>query len=210
MQNNEIYIVDDDPAIIDSLSLLLEALDFQITSFKNGQEFLEFDLRDFQGCVLLDVRMPGKDGMTVLQETLTKYPNTAIIMISGHGDIPMAIKAMELGAVDFIEKPFRSSKLRQAIKKADSLVQAEKRRDVFSKEAQQKIALLTPRELEVGEKLADGKPNKIVAFELGISIRTIEAHRAKILSKLQVRSLADLVKLFLANSNLENVVERDQ
>ena len=193
-----VCVVDDDPAILDSLEMLLETAGSTVSTYPNGLSFLESDIRRFQGCVLLDVRMPEKDGLTVLSEALELNPNLYIIMMSGHGDIPMAVKALKKGAKDFIEKPFRGPVIVDAIDKARQRIVLNDREIRFVEQAKSRIALLTPRELEITEKLTEGKPNKIVAFELGISIRTVETHRAKILSKMQIRSLADLVKMHLA------------
>ncbi len=195
---HHVCIVDDDPAVSRSLALLLETNGCKVTHYPSGVDFLNSDIRNFRGCVLLDVRMPGKDGITVLKEALQINPNLQVVMISGHGDIPMAIKAIELGAVNFIEKPFRSSSIMQALEKACSQLDKFDAKNKFYETAKLRLSRLTPRELEISEKLIEGKSNKIVAFELGISIRTVETHRGHILSKMQVRSLAELVKLHLA------------
>jgi len=199
--NHNVYVVDDDPAVADSLQILLETAGCFVTAFSSGVQFLESDLRRFKGCVLLDVRMPEKDGLTVLTEAMEVNPNLYVVMMSGHGDIPMAVRALKMGAVDFIEKPFAGSVILDVIEKACARLELVDAEEQFAENARARIASLTPRELEITEKLVDGKPNKIVAFELGISIRTVETHRARILSKLQVRSLADLVKIHLASQN---------
>lgn len=198
MLKHDVCVVDDDPAIADSLEMLLETAGCSVTTFSSGVQFLNSDIRSFHGCVLLDVRMPEKDGLTVLTEALAINPNLYIVMMSGHGDIPMAVKALKKGAVDFIEKPFQGSVILEAMEKACARLTKSEREHDFTLKAKSYLAQLTPRELEITEKLVEGKPNKIIAFELGISIRTVETHRARILSKMQVRSLAELVKMHLA------------
>lgn len=195
--NYSIAIVDDDPAVSDSLMLLLEAADYETTIYNSGDIFLNNDVRSMKGCVLLDVRMPGKDGLTVLQDAKKKNPNLMFIMMSGHGDIPMAVKALKLGAEDFIEKPFLAEKLLSVIEKTYQKINKQTDKEYLVVNAQSLLSTLTPRELEIAEKLSNGKANKIVAFELGISIRTVETHRSRIMSKLGIRSLADLVKIYL-------------
>ena len=194
---HNIAIVDDDPAVRDSLTTLLEAAGHTTKSFKSGNLFLETEAANWQGCVLLDVRMPGKDGLTVLQEALALNPALHIVMMSGHGDIPMAVKALRLGAHDFIEKPFQASTIMAVMEKTcEDLDRMSKQGDKIIK-AEQLIALLTPREIEVAKKLGQGKPNKIVSFELDISVRTVETHRARVMSKLRIQSLAELVRILI-------------
>jgi len=198
MLQHDVCVVDDDPAIADSLQMLLETAGCKVTAYSSGVQFLNSDVRNFHGCVLLAVRMPEKDGLTVLSEALEINPNLYIVMMSGHGDIPMAVKALKKGAIDFIEKPFQGSVILEAMEKACARLKNSDRDHDFAAKAKSYLAQLTPRELEITEKLVEGKPNKIIAFELGISIRTVETHRARILSKMQVRSLAELVKMHLA------------
>jgi len=197
-QNRNVGIIDDDPAIRDSLELLLETAGYTVTTFCSGIQFLDSDFRRFHGCLLLDVRMPEKNGLTVLSEALAINPNLHVIMMSGHGDIPMAVKALKKGALDFIEKPFRASMILEAMEKACLSLESTDRGQQYRAQAKSDIAQLTPRELEITKKLVEGQPNKIIAFELGISIRTVETHRARILAKMQIRSLADLVKMYIA------------
>jgi len=196
--NHDVCVVDDDPAVANSLQMLLETAGCKVTTYSSGVQFLNSNVKGFHGCVLLDVRMPEKDGLTVLSEALDLNPNLYIVMMSGHGDIPMAVKALKIGAIDFIEKPFQASVILEALEKACSRLNSADRDLQYAAESKSRLNALTPRELEITEKLVEGKPNKIIAFELGISIRTVETHRARILSKMQVRSLADLVKMYLS------------
>lgn len=197
-----VCIVDDDEAMGDSLRLLLETAGCIVTLYQSGEAFLLSDLRRLSGCVLLDVRMPGKDGLTVLSEALKINPNLVVVMISGHGDIPMAVEALKLGALNFIEKPFQAKVILESVERACALIDCTDKEFSERSKAKSLIAKLTPRELEVTEKLVEGKSNKIVAFEMGVSTRTVETHRARVLSKLQVRSLADIVKLHLAATSV--------
>lgn len=196
--DRNVCIVDDDPAVLDSLSLMLETAGCTVTTFPDGDSFLCSDIENFFGCVLLDVRMPGKDGLKVLKEALRISPGLQIVMISGHGDIAMAVKAVKDGARDFIEKPFKADIILPALHKACEELSARETDKQFELQARTLLGKLTNRERDVLERLVEGKPNKIVAFELGISIRTAETHRARILQKTGVRSLAELVKMHVA------------
>ena len=193
-----VTLVDDDPDFCKSLSGLLKEAGYTVRSFHNGISFLKTDLTKIEGCVLLDVRMPIKDGLTVLSEALEINPRLYVVMMSGHGDIPMAVKALKLGALDFIEKPFPAAVLFSALEKIDEVRSLELLKHQMEIESKERVGQLSPRELEIAEKLTDGKSNKIIAFELSISIRTVEVHRAHVMSKLQARSLADLIKTCLA------------
>lgn len=196
--NHTVCIVDDDIAVSNSLKMMLETVGCTIITFDNGESFLNSDLAHFDGCVLLDVRMPGKDGLTVLTEALQINPNLKIIMMSGHGDISMAIGALKSGAQHFIEKPFKAAEIISALENACDSLAEKSVDDEFKRAAKLSLAMLTPRENEVLDRLVEGKPNKIIAFELGISTRTVETHRARISQKTRVRSLAELVKMRLA------------
>lgn len=196
--NHKVCIVDDDPAVRDSLTLMLETIGCATTSYPDGDSFLQSDLKNLKGCVLLDVRMPGKDGMSVLREALNINPNLQFVMISGHGDIAMAVRAVKDGAQDFIEKPFKADVIVPALERACEKLSETSSERKFEAESKENLAQLTKREMDVLERLVEGKPNKIVAFELGISIRTAETHRARILQKTRVRSLAELVKMHVA------------
>jgi two-component system response regulator FixJ len=198
--NHKICIVDDDPAVLDSLKLMLETVGADISTFGEGSSFLRSELQRYRGCILLDVRLPGDDGLTVLKKALAINPNLQIIMMSGHGDIAMAIAALKSGAQDFIEKPFKADEIMSKLTAAcEGLIETEAERK-FAEQARSNLALLTPRENDVLDRLVEGKPNKIIAFELGISVRTVETYRARILQKTRVRSLAELVKMHVVAS----------
>jgi two-component system response regulator FixJ len=190
-----ICIVDDDPAVLDSLKLMLETVGYSILTFSDGESFLRSDVRHFDGCILLDVRLPGDDGLTVLAKALAMNPNLQIIMMSGHGDIAMAIKALKAGAQDFIEKPFKADEIFSAFSKANIKLISARENQELEMQARSNLALLTARENDVLNRLVEGKPNKVIAFELGLSVRTVETYRARISQKTRAGSLAELVKM---------------
>lgn len=189
------YIVDDDHAVRESLEFLLETHGFSVTPFISGDAFLESDLGSVTGPILLDVRMPGRDGLETLKELLMINNRLSVIMMSGHADVAMAVRALKYGAADFIEKPFKSHDILAAIERVMPDVNQSVFDDNGREEKLKKLAKLTNREREVMSGLVEGKPNKIVAADLGLSVRTVETHRAHLLSKLEVKSLSDLVRL---------------
>jgi two-component system response regulator FixJ len=188
-----IHIIDDDDHVRASLGLLLETSGFTVLSFASGDLHIA-DNPALDGAVLiLDVRMPGRDGLETLAHVRMRAPSVPVIMISGHGDVPLAVKAMQIGANDFVEKPFVASRILDAIERLGQVNSSAPGEHAVS----DALACLTPREAEVARLLADGKPNKIVAYDLGVSVRTVETHRAHLMSKLGIRSLADLVRLVI-------------
>lgn len=196
--SESILIVDDDPDVRDSLKALLESAGYAVRDFASPATILaERDL-DSAACLVADIRMPGMDGLSLQQELLKREIVLPIIFVTGHGDVPLAVRAMKAGAVDFVEKPFDDELLLGSIEKAVVLKsQASDKADVV-RAAQEKIAKLTPREHEVLEHLVAGRPNKIIAYELDISPRTVEIHRAHLMEKMEARSLSDLVRSALA------------
>jgi len=196
MSHKEIYIIDDDIAVRDSLSFLLETHGFRVTAFENGDLFLETDLSHYHAPILLDVRMPGRDGLEVLKIALEKNPKLNFIMMSGHADISMAVRALKLGAVDFIEKPFQGANILSILERLTSEEQTSQA-SPEQQSARDQIEKLTKRETEISALLVDGKANKEIANTLEISVRTVETHRAHIMSKLDIKSLSDLVKIWL-------------
>lgn len=190
-----IHIIDDDEHVRASLGLLLETSGFAVLSFVSGDNHIAENPSLDAAVLILDVRMPGRDGLETLAHVRARAPNVPVIMMSGHGDVPLAVKAMQIGANDFVEKPFVASRILDAIER---LGQAGSPATNLS-EVSDALDVLTPREAEVARLLADGKPNKIVAHDLGVSVRTVETHRARLMSKLGIRSLADLVRLVIQN-----------
>ena len=192
-----VFIVDDDPAIRFAMQALMDSVNLRHEIFGSGDEFLEGVSDERPGCLVLDIRMPGLGGLE-LQEELIKRGNTLpVIFITGHGDVPMAVDAMQKGAVDFIQKPFRDQDLLDRIREA--LRTDAERREEQQKHAEvsERLSRLTNREREVFDLVVTGKPNKVIAYELGVSQRTVEIHRARVMEKMQARSLADLVKMHM-------------
>lgn len=193
-----VYIVDDDDAVRDSLQALLESRDFRVESFASGDAFLALDRLAPVGCVVSDIRMPGLDGLQLQSALKARELQLPLMFITGHGDVPVAVTAMKAGAVDFIEKPFEEEVLLAAVDRAIRLSREVRSRDAETAEMRRRIDDLTAREREVMVCLAQGKQNKVIALELGISPRTVEIHRARVLEKMAARSLSDLVRAALA------------
>jgi FixJ family two-component response regulator len=193
--NKVVYIVDDDDAIRDSLALLLKSEGYQTRSCANAESFLaKFDDTE-QAIVLLDIAMPGISGLALQQYLLEKKIYIPIIFLTGHGDVTTAVNAMKAGACDFIEKPFDNNVLLKRISKC-FLIKAKLDQAVQEKtDNKRKLSLLTHRESQVLDKMIDGKQNKVIGAELGISTRTVEIHRANIMHKLNARSLSDVVRI---------------
>ncbi len=192
-----IFVVDDDEAVRLSTEMLIRSMGLRAESFDSAAEFLEdFDPQQ-PGCVILDIRMPGMSGLE-LQEHLNALGATIpVIFVTGHGDVPMAVKAMKAGAVDFLQKPFRDQELIDRVHAA--LDRDSENRELSAARAriQARIDTLTSREIEVMEKVVDGRANKQIASELGLSPRTVEIHRARVMSKMRADSLPDLVRKVL-------------
>lgn len=189
--------MDDDADVRDSLRLLLESSDFHVETFDSATAFLLHPHAP-HSCVVTDVRMPGMDGLA-LQEELGRRNNLLpVIIMTGHGDVPLAVRAMRAGAIDFLEKPFEHEALVASIKRALEMRSRSLNRHATARAAEDLLGQLTERERQVFELLVAGKPNKVVAFELDISPRTVEIHRARVMEKSGARSLAELVRLALA------------
>jgi two-component system response regulator FixJ len=193
-----VYIVDDDQAIRHAMELLMRSVGLDYEIFHSGDDFLSNHSNDRAGCLVLDIRMPGLGGLE-LQEKLNESGSTLpVIFITGHGDVPMAVEAMQKGAVDFIQKPFRDQELLDRI--GEALKTDQERRSAREEKAEvlTRIEKLTNRERQVLDLVVTGKPNKVIAYELGVSQRTVEIHRARVMEKMQAKSLADLVRMHLA------------
>ena len=192
-----VYVVDDDEAMRSSLKWLIESVGLRVETFGSADEFLSCYYPGRAGCLLLDVRMPGMSGLDLQEYLANRHIQLPVIIITGHGDVPMAVRAMKGGALDFIEKPFNDQALLDAIRGA--LAMAAEQLDVQARRAEiaTRLALLTPREHEVMEMVADGRSNKEIANALGVSAKTVEAHRARVMEKMEARSLAELVRMVL-------------
>ena len=193
-----IYVVDDDDAVRDSLSLLLEASGFTVRTFASAGEFLAAASSLRPGVVISDIRMPEMDGLE-LQRRLTELRfSFPLIVMTGHGDVPLAVQAMKAGALDFLEKPFAADAILNVAMAALKRLAEPADEDELAATASGRLALLTRREREVLEGLLAGLPNKSIAYDLAISPRTVEIHRARVMDKMGARSLSELVQLSLA------------
>jgi FixJ family two-component response regulator len=190
-----VYVVDDDDAVRDSLSMLLRSVNLQVESYASGQEFLDHLRPGVPGCVVLDIRMPRMSGLEVHQKLVETGCALPVIFITGHGDIPMAVQAIRNGAADFIQKPFRDQDLLDRIHEVLAEHSAQRSVDSHRSELKTRFESLTDREREVMLMVVAGKANKVVALDLNLSQRTVEIHRARVMDKMQARSLADLVKM---------------
>jgi two-component system response regulator FixJ len=190
-----VHVVDDDEAVRDSISMLLDTVGIAHRLYGSAVEFLDTHGASTRGCLVLDIRMPEMTGLELQEELNRRGIGLPIIFITGHGDIPMAVEAMRRGAIDFIRKPFAEDDLLDRVKEAlvrDAEAQVER---TALDDLKQRYATLSPRELEVFARVADGQANKVVAIELGISERTVEIHRAQVMQKMGARSLAQLVRM---------------
>lgn len=190
-----IYVVDDDEAIRRSLSFMLRTSGFAVTLFEGGASFLKEAAGLAPGCVLLDVRMPDIDGLAVQRELRARGVMLPVVIMTGHGDIDMAVTAMKAGASDFIEKPFEKAALLGCIDAARQVTVADRGASARAEDARARLNILTEREREVLDGLVEGLPNKTIAYDLGISPRTVEIHRANLMQKLEVKSLAEALRI---------------
>ncbi len=193
-----IYIVDDDEAVRDSLSVLLETSGYTVGTFASAPEFLAAAPTLRPGCLIADIRMPEMDGLELQQRLIERQFSFPLIVITGHGDVPLAVRAMKAGAIDFIEKPFAVGTIISSAEVALAALAAPRDQDPMAATAAARVALLTPREAEVLQGLLAGLPNKSIAYDLAISPRTVEVHRARIMDKMGARSLSELIRLGLA------------
>mgnify|MGYP000576352549 CR=1 FL=1 len=190
-----VFIVDDDQAVLDSVAFLLGTVGLRSHTCASAQEFLETYDPDVPGCVVLDMRMPGMGGLK-LQEHLRESGSTLpVIFLTAHGDVPAAVRAVKAGAIDFIQKPFREQEFLDTVQRAINENARRRSEAAEHREIADRISSLTPRELEVMDRIVEGKANKVIADELGVSQRTVEVHRAHVMEKFAVDSLAELVQM---------------
>lgn len=192
-----IIVVDDDAGVRTSLGALLESVEYDVRCYSSALALLADD-PSRGNCLIADIRMPEMDGLTLQEEIVKRGYSIPVIIMTGHGDVPLAVRAMKAGAVDFLEKPCADDALLASVRRALDLGERARDRAAEAKAAQDLLSLLTPRERSVLEKLVAGRSNKVAAYELGISPRTIEIHRARIMDKMNARSLSDLVRVALA------------
>ena len=193
-----VHIVDDDDAVRRSVGFMLKTSGHQVEAYESGVELLKNCSHLKQGCILLDIRMPGMDGLDVQQALHEKGVGLPVIIMTGHGDVGLAVKAMKAGAVDFIEKPFEKEALLLSLEEGFRRLSRKEATGDRRKDAEVRLQALTPRERDVLEGLAQGLPNKTIAYDLGISPRTVEIHRANLMSKLGVRSLSEALRIAFA------------
>ncbi|MBV8166544.1 MAG: response regulator transcription factor, partial [Alphaproteobacteria bacterium] len=179
-----IFVVDDDEAVRDSLKILLETEGYRATAFESAVAFLDGWREGMRGCLLADVRMPDMTGLELQEVVIERRLGLPVIIITGHGDVPMAVRAMKAGAVDFIEKPFSDTTILDSVRRAMEASAHAGAAQGASVEALQRLESLTPRERQVLECLVRGRPNKVIAYELDISPRTVEIHRARVMEKM--------------------------
>ena len=188
-----VYLVDDDEAVRDALGMLFKSIGIKHEAFPSALDFLERYDPKRHSCVVADIRMPGLSGLELQERLNEQRSEIPIIFITGHGDVPMAVTAMKSGAADFIQKPFRDQDLIDRIHKALARDGDRRRARAEEEEIRGRIALLTPREREVMQRVVRGQANKVIAMDLGVSQRTVELHRARVMRKLRMRSVAELV-----------------
>ncbi|MGO1660137.1 MAG: response regulator FixJ [Marinobacter sp.] len=197
-----VYVVEDDEAVRDSLELLLRSDEKTVKTYESAAVFLKDYSETMAGCIVLDIRMPGMDGMELQKKLNEKHSILPIIFVTGHGDVPMAVDAMKEGAVDFIQKPYREEALLEKIEAA--LEQDLEQRKTLDEKQEiiRRIKSLTPREHEIMDRMIEGQANKVIAIELEISQRTVEIHRSRVMHKMGTHSLAHLVRMVLSVKNL--------
>jgi two-component system, LuxR family, response regulator FixJ len=185
----------------DALSVLLRTAGFEVLAYPTAEEFLDGMDCSRPYCLLADVRLPGMDGMALYRHLVSLGTNPTVLMITGHGDVPMAVAALKEGVADFVEKPFDPEVLLDSLREASRRAIASHHRRMVTAEMRRRILALSPRERDVLGMLMEGNPNKIIAAKLGISVRTTEHHRAHIMEKVQARSLSHLIRMVLATND---------
>ncbi|MEC9083157.1 MAG: response regulator FixJ [Pseudomonadota bacterium] len=197
-----VYVVEDDEAVRDSLELLLKSDSKPVKTYESANAFLKDYSDKMAGCIVLDIRMPGMDGMELQKKLNDKHSILPIIFVTGHGDVPMVVDAMKEGAVDFIQKPYREEALLEKIEAALEQDQEQRKSLDEKQEIIRRVKSLTPREREIMDRMIAGQANKVIAIELEISQRTVEIHRSRVMHKMGTHSLAHLVRMVLSVKDL--------
>lgn len=192
-----VHVIDDDDAVRDSLAFLLRSARIDVRTYDSATAFLDATSNSATGCIVTDVRMPGMSGVDLLRQLKARGSAIPVIVITGHGDIQLAVEAMKIGAADFLEKPFDDDVLLASVKSALGRLERSAQRETERAELGNRLSALSNREREVLEGLVAGKPNKIIAFDLGISPRTVEIYRAHVMTKMNAGSLSELVRMAL-------------
>jgi len=198
MADSPILIVDDDPDVRDSLRALLESSGFTVREHDSAKAVLSDPALGSALCLIADIRMPEMDGLQLQEELNRRKTVLPVIVVTGHGDVPLAVRAMKAGATDFLEKPFDEELLLAAVQSAKAAADQARMQSQTGETAARLIGQLTPRELDVLKHLVAGRSNKVIAYELSISPRTVEIHRAHLMDKMEARSLSDLIRMALA------------
>ena len=193
-----VHLVDDDAAVRRSVGFMLKTSGYRVESYESGDEILKLSTKLDEGCILLDIRMPGMDGLEVQQALQEHGVSLPVIIMTGHGDVSLAVRAMKAGAVDFIEKPFDKDALLASLEEGYRRLSRLGATDDRKRDANVRLQVLTARERDVLDGLAKGLPNKTIAYDLGISPRTVEIHRSNLMTKLSVRSLSDALRIAFA------------
>lgn len=199
-----VYVINDDEAMRDSLSFLLDSAGYGVALFDNAQSFLDALPGLAFGCIVSDIRMPGLDGIELLKLLKDQNSPFPILMMTGHGDVPLAVEAMKLGAVDFLEKPFEDDRLTAMIETAIRQAEPAAKSEAVAQDIAARVASLSPRERQVMEGLVAGLSNKLIAREYDISPRTIEVYRANVMTKMQANSLSELVRMAMRAGMLKD------
>lgn len=204
-----VYVVDDDDSVRRSAAFMLRHAGFKVQPVESGVAFLKMAKGAERGCVLLDVRMPEIDGLQVQQQMIRDGIDMPVVILTGHGDVEIAVQAMRAGAINFLEKPYEKEALIGAMEEAFSRLESSDLKEMAASEAKVRLACLTGREQDVLEGLMAGFPNKTIAYDLGISPRTVEIYRANMMEKLRVRSLAEALRIGFAAEGLEDSESQD-
>jgi two-component system response regulator FixJ len=195
--NSVVHVIDDDDAVRDSLEFLLRTAKIDVRTYDSATAFLDALTEATTGCIVTDVRMPGMSGVDLLRQLKARGSRMPVIVITGHGDVQLAVEAMKVGAADFLEKPFDDEVLLASVRSALGRLEQDVQRESERTELNNRVAALSAREREVLEGLVAGKPNKIIAFDLGISPRTVEIYRAHVMTKMNAGSLSELMRMAL-------------
>ncbi|MBV9235636.1 MAG: response regulator transcription factor FixJ [Xanthobacteraceae bacterium] len=198
-----VQIIDDDDALRDSLTFLLSSAGIEAKSYESAGAYLNDPQRGAAGCIITDVRMPGMSGIDLLRKLKSDGVALPVIVMTGHGDVPLAVEAMKLGAFDFIEKPFEDDALLASVRGALGVQEKHTRQESQRQEIESRLTQLSTRERQVLDGLVAGQANKVIAYELGISPRTVEIYRANVMTKMQANSLSDLVRMALVTGTLK-------
>ena len=194
----QVHLVDDDPDVRSAVSLLLKTENLRVTTYADARAVLESVDMNTPGCLVLDVRLPDMDGLTLQRELKTRGVQMPVVFITGHGDIPMAVRAVSEGALDFLEKPFHDDVLIEGVRHGLAIDAQQRAGAAEMAQVEERLHSLTPRERQVLECLLDGKPNKLIARDLDVSVRTVEIHRSNLMQKMGAKSASHLARLALA------------